>query len=378
MHELFQRLPQAIQTFLIGTSILEFLSVELCDSVLGVGDAHDAHGFGGGYDARDARDGSGGYDTRGALDYLERENLFIHRVGQSERLYRYHNMFKEFLMGMHGKENDRGGHEKSGPSDGEKVKVACFGRFQVRLPGAADDARWRTKKAQELFAYLFHLQGQPVEKETILLQLWPDLDHESATSLLHTTLYSIRKMLAACQSENLIVYCNKKYAMRMEMVSSALCTLDRLCHAAGAHDGELVYNSRDVLASCRGEYLGGIACSFAAAPRAYYEQKFLQLSYIAAGQCMDRMQWEEAVELLDMGIEADPFDEGQYGLILRCFHEMRDLRRAKRYYAQLRDLLREELGVEPSDEVEAAYRLCVGAGAGKRRMFTEVGAACGA
>jgi two-component SAPR family response regulator len=255
------------------------------------------------------------------------------------------------------------------PADrGEGVKVTCFGHFQVQMPGATEEVRWRTKKTQELFAYLFHLQGQPVDKETILLQLWPDLDHESATSLLHTTLYNIRKALPGSQSENLIVYGQKKYAMNMELILSPLDKMNRLCQAMGIRDEDFIYNCRDTLRSCRGEYLGGVACNFAAAPRAYFEQKFLRLCHIAASQCMERRQWEEAVSLLDMAIEADPYEESLYDLILRCFHEMKDVKRIKLYYTRLRDLLREELGVEPSDEVAAAYRLCLYNGADRQNV----------
>ena len=253
-------------------------------------------------------------------------------------------------------------------SENAKVKVVCFGGFQVWLPGAAEEVRWRTKKAQELFAYLFHLQGQPVDKETILLQLWPDTDRESATTLFHTTLYSIRKMLAVFQLEELIVYDKKKYAMKMNLISSDLGKMSELCRALGQNDEAFVYDCREVLNGYRGEYLGGVACEFSAAPRVFYEQKFLQLSSIAARKSMEQKRWEEAVSLLDKAIGVDPFEESLYLLIMQCFQALKDVKRAKRYYNQLTDVLRDELDVEPSAEVTAAYRLCLEAGTGKRKL----------
>ncbi|MCL2167296.1 MAG: hypothetical protein FWH49_08435, partial [Clostridiales bacterium] len=249
-----------------------------------------------------------------------------------------------------------------------KIRVECFGPFRVLLPDAAEEVRWRTKKAQELFAYLFHLQGQAVNKETILLHLWPDTDKESATSLLHTSLYSIRKMLALQRLEDVIVYDKKKYAMNMEMVQSTLDKMNPLCRALEQHDEAFVYNCREILYACCGEYLGGVTNEYAVAPRAYYEQKFLQLSETAARKSMEKQEWAEAVSLLDMAIGVDPFEESLYQLILQCFRSMKDLKRARRYYTRLKDILRDELDVEPSPEVTAAYRYCLESGTGLRDM----------
>jgi len=254
------------------------------------------------------------------------------------------------------------------PGERIKIKVACFGRFQVRLPEETEEARWRTRKAQELFAFLFHLQGQPVDKETILLRLWPETDKESATSLLHTTLYSIRKMLAGYRLDGMIVYDKKKYMMNMDYVSSDLDQINQLCRALSLNDESFIYNCRNVLNSYLGDYLGGIACDFTVAPRAYYEQKFLQLIDTASRKCMEREQWDEAVSLLDMAINVDPFEEKLYHLVLQCFQELKDVKRAKAYYTRLRTVLREELEIEPSAEVYYAYRLCLEATSDKMNV----------
>jgi two-component SAPR family response regulator len=240
-----------------------------------------------------------------------------------------------------------------------KVQVVCFGRFRVRLPGGDEDVRWRTKKAEELFAYLFHLQGRPVDKETILLQLWPEADKESATSLLHTTLYNIRKVLAIRRLDDLIVYEKKKYSMNMGLISSDLSKIDQLCRALSQNDDAFIYNCRELLLNFSGEYLGGVACSFAGAPRTFYEQKYLLLCTAAARESMERRQWKEAISLLDMAIGVDPFEENLYFMLMQCLREIKDVKRAKKYYTRLRDLLRDELDVEPSAEVSSAYRLCM-------------------
>lgn len=257
------------------------------------------------------------------------------------------------------------------PEDSEsagKIEISCLGDFKVRLPGEKEEVQWRTKKAQELFAYLFHLQGQPVDKEQILLQLWPDTDKKSATSLLHTTLYSIRKMLASCHLEELIVYDKKKYAMKMNVITSDLEPFQQLCQGLGQWDETFVHSRREVLKEYKGDYLGGISCDFASGPRAYYEKKFLQLSDIVARQCLKKKQWEEGVACLEKAIAVDSYEEKLYVLIMECFSHLKEVKRAKKYYEQLADIMRNELEIEPSPEVVEAYRSCLESGLGKRKV----------
>ena len=71
--EVLRHESEAIQAFLIRTSILDRLCGPLCDALL---------------------DGSSGQET---LEYLERANLFIVPMDEERKWYRYHRLFREFL-----------------------------------------------------------------------------------------------------------------------------------------------------------------------------------------------------------------------------------------------------------------------------------------
>ena len=75
LEEVLYRQPQAIQDFLLGTSILERLCGPLCDAVLPEAAAP-------------------GQDT---LEFLERANLFIVPLDHERRWYRYHQLFAGLL-----------------------------------------------------------------------------------------------------------------------------------------------------------------------------------------------------------------------------------------------------------------------------------------
>jgi LuxR family transcriptional regulator, maltose regulon positive regulatory protein len=75
VEEVLHRQPEGVQTFLLGTSMLNRLCGPLCDAVL-----------------RDA-----GAPGQATLEYLERANLFIVPLDDERRWYRYHHLFADVL-----------------------------------------------------------------------------------------------------------------------------------------------------------------------------------------------------------------------------------------------------------------------------------------
>jgi len=73
MDEVIRQQPASVQTFLLGTSILDSLSAHLCDAVLEVD------------------------NSRATLSELEAHNLFIVPLDNQRRWYRYHHLFADLL-----------------------------------------------------------------------------------------------------------------------------------------------------------------------------------------------------------------------------------------------------------------------------------------
>jgi LuxR family transcriptional regulator, maltose regulon positive regulatory protein len=91
VEEVLQRQPEAVQTFLLRTSILDRLCGPLCDAVMGKGEvegqAFRLHPF----------DFAQDRPSSLILEYLERANLFIVPLDNERRWYRYHHLFADLL-----------------------------------------------------------------------------------------------------------------------------------------------------------------------------------------------------------------------------------------------------------------------------------------
>lgn len=74
--------------------------------------------------------------------------------------------------------------------------IGCFNHIYLQLPNNEPQAlKWRTSKAQELFAYLLHHRNRTIDRTTLIELLWGHLDHAARTAQLYTTIYQIRHTL---------------------------------------------------------------------------------------------------------------------------------------------------------------------------------------
>lgn len=77
--EVFNRLPQEMQTFLMNTSILDVLTPSICNDLLKQ------------------------EDTKEILENLMKRNIFLMKIEGEEDAYRYHHLFRDFLQKRLGK-----------------------------------------------------------------------------------------------------------------------------------------------------------------------------------------------------------------------------------------------------------------------------------
>jgi len=80
--------------------------------------------------------------------------------------------------------------------DSNAPMVCCFKQIRFQLPGEeAQTVKWRTSKAQELFAFLLHHRDRTVGRSALLELLWPDIDEAKAAQHLYTAIYHVRRTL---------------------------------------------------------------------------------------------------------------------------------------------------------------------------------------
>lgn len=100
MEEVFGRQPEAVQSFLLSTSILERMCAPLCDRIRGHGVQQPTDSI-----------APVSFDSEAVLEHLEKSNLFLVPLDDDGTWYRYHHLFRDFLRAR----LDRTQPERTGP-----------------------------------------------------------------------------------------------------------------------------------------------------------------------------------------------------------------------------------------------------------------------
>lgn len=163
---------------------------------------------------------------------------------------------------------------------------------------------WRTRKAKELFGYLWHHGGAPVYRYRIYEHLWPELDAERAQSLFHTTMYYVRNTLKQAGCPDMIGFGDERYWMRTDEVACDVTRLEALLGRGGpAGDAE------ELLSLYRGDYFETENYSWANSRK--YELRAAVIRYLES-EAEHELDASLKERLLRRLLELQPYQEKYY------------------------------------------------------------------
>lgn len=104
------------------------------------------------------------------------------------------------------------------PKKNAKLRVQCFGNFDVFTPDGAH-VRFERSKAREVFAYLVHKQGSSCTTREIFSAIFEDEPYEKKLqNLLQTYIYAMIKSLKAVGAEDAVVRSYNALAVNPEVL----------------------------------------------------------------------------------------------------------------------------------------------------------------
>lgn len=107
-----------------------------------------------------------------------------------------------------------------------KIEIKCFGDFAVFIDGKLIDDNWRTRKTEELLAYLLCMNGKYVSRERILNDLWPNLEIDKGYANIYTTQYNLKKRFDAFGIHHLIKSSLGNICLNIEDIKMDLLDFD--------------------------------------------------------------------------------------------------------------------------------------------------------
>lgn len=235
-------------------------------------------------------------------------------------------------------------------TEGRKLIVTCFRDF-VCYPSDSDKnnaIRWKTIKAEELFALLVHCRGIAVPKDVLIDKLWPDADPQKSANLFRVTCTYIRNTLAEHGFKDMLIRDLNKYKLD---ISNIICDYFEFEDTTKDPSTVPISVLRETLLLYRGEYFQSMPYDWAIQKKALLESKFKEASRISSELYAEQGDYSRACEALSTVLLYDPYDNNIALEYTKLKMKNGDTEGALHFYREFSSRLMRETGDTPQTDI---------------------------
>lgn len=243
------------------------------------------------------------------------------------------------------------------------LQVFTFGPPMLIVDGMRRQfhQRGRGRILPEFMAYLL-IEGQSTgcRWSEVGAALWPELGAGRVSTLFHQNLKSLRDTIFG--APDYIVVRDDYYQVNPDYLEwcDALVFGRLFERAAKAMSAEALALQLELIDLYQGEFLGGFELAeWGMSYRASYEAKFLQVIEQAAEQLLKADRVEEALMVINKGLDVDYFREALHRLAFRAYTRLNLYDHLAGHYANLCRIFDQEFGAPPDLATKQLYEQLV-------------------
>lgn len=239
------------------------------------------------------------------------------------------------------------------------MRVFTLGRELVERNGDAVTASdWRSGNARELFLYLlFH---KSASKADLGLMFWPEAPASKVRSNFHTTLHRARKALGS----EVISYNDNIYSINEEL--NIWCdakhfeTLVSRAYLLAPRDPRAEDLWQKAFKVYGGPFLPEIDSEWVVNLRDQYHTYYMDTLEGLASCAVARDDFEKALECYKLVAQDNLYHEETHRKIMQCYARLDRRHQLIQHYEELKKLLNDELGLDPSAETKTLFYSLLG------------------
>lgn len=228
--------------------------------------------------------------------------------------------------------------------------IQCLGGLEYRLENG-EIIKWRTKKAEELFALLLHYQGKGVSREIIMDILWPEMDIKKASNNLYTTSYYIRKTLEEHGFEDMLDRDKEKYCLKIKPNQVDFIEFSNKVEQIDNNNISLE-ELLEISKIYKGQYMKDKGYEWANTYVVWFENAYTKVQFEIAKRQYKENNIKKSSDSLKILIHYNPFYEKAYEKLIEILIELKDYISVKKYYNDYLIMMKNELGLKPSNKLK--------------------------
>lgn len=234
-----------------------------------------------------------------------------------------------------------------------RLEIALFGSLHVLVNGETSRP-FATNKARALVAYLAVERERPIERDYLAGFLWPDVTQSAARNNLRQALSQVRRAIGDRKFDPPFVLATRQTVQfnRSAEISVDVAQFEQLARAGDATALDLY----------RGDFLAQFSLpdsdlfeSWALMQRESLQRQAQSLLAQAVASALTDGAYERAIGLAQRQLGFDGWDESAHRALMQAYSQLGRREEALRQYQLCKQLLVDELGVEPLAETTALF-----------------------
>lgn len=235
------------------------------------------------------------------------------------------------------------------------LKISCFGKYKLTLPGGIEEIKWGTRRVRELFLYLVDRCGRPATSNELLHALFLGQEEKRAANNLYVTAYKLRSLLDQIDPGRRFIRLGDDYSLE---IAPGIC--DYIDFIKFAAQNPVITRNNAVAAArvlnlCQGGYLEDEDSPWAVDNAAFCEVEYERIALGLAGVHISAGGIREAESVLSKLLQKNPLSDEAYTLLLDIHMRSRDDGAYAARYLEYARMLMKEFGEEPASEYIRYY-----------------------
>lgn len=248
----------------------------------------------------------------------------------------------------------------------EPIRIQMLGDFVLRYQEQSlSGENVRAKQVWTLLEYILANRNKEISMDKLCNVLWGDDAIEDPANALKNLAYRLRTILKktlVLPDNNTIIFKHGAYIWNPQVH----CIIDAdqfedycqkgLTEQDNISEQQRLNHLRKALSVYKGGFLPQSAYKDWVVPLSiYYQRLYMSVVEKCCNILLQQHQYKEVEEISTNAIAIDPFTESNHALLIKALVASNNQKKAKQHYQSVREMFRDELGVEPSELITKLY-----------------------
>lgn len=231
--------------------------------------------------------------------------------------------------------------------------IQCLHEFQVfrnneRVP-------FKTAKVKELFAYLYTHINTYIHRDILIEDLWPEQEYKKAKINLHTCISHLRKLFSEWGYNDCITFSNQSYSLILEEYKCDALTIYEVASNLDTVDHTNIQLLERTIRLYSGDYCELNGYKWAAEKASEFQRIMSSL----LRKTIDYLQTVDPAKALgysQLYLKLNPYSDEIVSRMMDLLISMGNHSKAIKVFQDYRQLLNNELGIEPNNQLSEIYQ----------------------